>query len=129
MAAVLVVAGCGGRSGASGPTVDYTSAASIAGVLDRGGFACTDFKLSPDVVSVKEEGSCKHGPVMVTVATFNTTDEQAAAQAMGRAFAEGLDVDASAFLEVRGEKWTVWLDDRNREQAEQVQKILGGKVQ
>lgn len=51
------------------------------------------------------------------------------AEALGKAFAQGFDVDTSAFAEVRSEKWTVWLDDRNREQAEQVQKMLGGKVQ
>ena len=118
LAAVLVLAGCGSEAGPPVPTVDYTSASSLAHALDRGGFACTSYQQNRDVIGAREDGACDHGSTRVSITTYNSPEQMQQINEAFKAFQSGVPV--------QGDAWQVSVSDRA--EAEQVRKILGGQV-
>ncbi len=118
---VLALAGCGGSDSAT-RSVDYTSAASIASALDKGGFDCTVWTPNPAAVGPRESGSCAHGATTVTVSTFRSAEQM---QSLLDSAKKAFGAKASG-PSVQGPAWLVTLDDKA--QAPAVQKILGGSI-
>ncbi len=116
-AAFVLLAGCGGGQPAA-PRVDYTSAAAIAQALDRGGFACTDVQ-PQEIIGARNAVDCRHNGQVVRVQVFGSA--QARDQLLG-AFGGYDGTDA-----VGEQGW--WIGTDSRPDAEQVARILGGKVQ
>jgi hypothetical protein len=114
-----IAAGCGGGDGTGAKgDVDLTSAEAIARALDAGGYECINFERNTEVVGAREDGSCEHGEDSISITTYNSADQKRSIEKAFSALATGVPVG--------GDKWTVSAPTKS--DAEQIQKILGGKV-
>ena len=98
--------------------MDYSSAASIAQALDRGGFACTNAQ-PREIIGAKSALDCRHGEQVVSVQVFGNT------QARDQLIAALGGYTGSGVVGEQG--W--WVGTDSRADAERIARILGGKVQ
>jgi hypothetical protein len=130
LAALALIAatlnGCGGSGDKpKAATTDYSDPASIASALDKGGFACTSFAINSAAVGPKASGDCQHGDASVSISVFDSAAQRdRVLKTAQEAF--GASGDASGTAAVDG-AWLV--TTQSAEQVQQVQKVIGGKIQ